>query len=94
MKLSVEEAAKVAKLARLKLSEEKLERFCGQLDDILSYMDLLNSLDTKAIEPLYSPSEHACPMRPDEPKSEYSREEILQNAPETDGRFFIVPKIV
>ena len=94
MKLSLEEAAKVAKLARLKLDPEKLERFSSQLDDILSYMDLLNSLDTKDVEPLYSPCEHPSPLREDLAKSEFTREDILRNAPEADGKFFIVPKIV
>lgn len=94
MKISPEEVAKVAKLARLDLSQEKIELFAGQLDDILNYMDKLGELDTSEVEPLYSPVENTTVLRSDEPRKEYSRDEVLSNAPEQDGQFFIVPRIV
>lgn len=94
MKITPEQVAKVAKLARLKLPEDKLALFAGQLHDILSYMDKLSEIDTAQVEPMYSPVEHVTVTRPDEVKREHSREEILANAPESDGQFFIVPRIV
>ena len=94
MKISPEEVAKVASLSRLDLSEDKLELFAGQLGDILAYMDKLGELNTDDVEPLYSPVKHTTVMRRDEARKEFRREEILANAPEQDGQFFIVPRIV
>lgn len=94
MKISPEEVAKVARLSRLDLPQEKLELFAGQLGDILDYMDKLGELNTDDVEPLYSPVSHTTVLRKDEAKKDYTREEVLSNAPEQDGQFFIVPKIV
>ena len=94
MKISPEEVARVAKLARLDLSDDKLELFSGQLDDILNYMDKLNELNTSEVEPMYSPVEHDTVLREDAVKKDFERSQILSNAPEEDGSFFIVPKIV
>ncbi|MGL1861804.1 MAG: Asp-tRNA(Asn)/Glu-tRNA(Gln) amidotransferase subunit GatC [Pseudodesulfovibrio sp.] len=94
MKISPEEVAKVAKLARLELPKDKLELFAGQLGDILDYMDKLGELDTDDIEPMYSPVTHTTVLRKDEVKKEYAREDVLSNAPKQDGKFFIVPRIV
>jgi len=94
MKITPEQVAKVAKLSRLDLPQEKLELFAGQLGDILDYMDKLGELDTDSVEPMYSPVSHTTVFRKDEMKKEYSREEVLSNAPEQDGQFFIVPRIV
>lgn len=94
MPISSEDAAKVAKLARLRLDADKLERFAGQMDGILAYMETLGSVDTADVEPLYSPVTHETPMRADVASKACSRDQILANAPATDGQFFIVPKIV
>lgn len=94
MKITPEEVARVARLARLDLPEEKLELFAGQLGDILTYMDKLSEIDTSEVEPMFSPVTHVTVTRPDEVRVEYSRDEVLQNAPEQDGAYFIVPKIV
>lgn len=94
MKISPEEVAKVARLSRLDLAEDKLELFAGQLGDILAYMDKLGELDTDDVEPLYSPVKHTTVLRRDEVRKDYRREEILANAPKQDGQFFIVPRIV
>ncbi len=94
MKISPEEVAKVAMLSRLDLPQEKLELFAGQLGDILDYMDKLGELNTDDVEPMYSPVSHTTVLRKDEVRKDYSREEVLSNAPEQDGSFFIVPRIV
>ena len=94
MKISPEEVAKVARLSRLDLPQDKLELFAGQLGDILDYMDKLGELDTADVEPMYSPVTHTTVLRDDEPRKEHERSEILSNAPEQDGQFFIVPRIV
>jgi len=94
MRISPEEVAKVARLARLDLTPEKISQYAGQLDGILGYMDKLSELDTSSVEPMYTPVDHVSVMRDDVVKKDYTREDILKNAPETDGSFFIVPRIV
>ncbi len=94
MKISSEEVAKVAGLARLALTPEKTARYAAQLGDILGYMDKLAELDTTGVEPLYTPVDQVSVMRDDVVEKDYAREDILKNAPETDGAFFIVPRIV
>ena len=94
MKITPEQVAKVARLSRLDLPQDKLELFAGQLGDILDYMDKLGELDTEAVEPMYSPVQHTTVLRKDEVKKEHARDEVLSNAPKQDGKFFIVPRIV
>jgi len=94
MKFTPEQAAKVAVLARLKLPDDKLERLAAQMGDILSYMDTLEACPTNGVEPLYSPVEHDTPLRMDVAVKTFERADILGQAPDSDGRFFVVPKIV
>lgn len=94
MKISPEEVAKVAKLSRLELSQDKIGQYAEQLDGILGYMDKLAELDTRSVEPMYTPVDQVSVMRDDVVRKDYAREDILKNAPETDGAFFIVPRIV
>jgi len=94
MSISPEEVAKVARLARLDLSQETIGQYAAQLDGILDYMDKLSELDTASVEPMYTPVDQVSVMRDDVTRKDYTREDILKNAPETDGAFFIVPRIV
>ncbi len=95
MTIQPETVAKVAKLAKLRLDDDKVGRFADQMDGILAYMETLGELDTTGVEPLYSPvADEATPMRPDVAVKTFPRDKILANAPKTDGQFFIVPKIV
>ena len=94
MKISPEKVARIAQLSRLDLPQDKLELFAGQVGDILDYMDKLGELDTDAVEPMYSPVAHTTVLRKDEVRKDYRREEVLANAPEQDGQYFIVPRII
>ena len=91
MKVDIE---KVARLARLGLSEEEKETFGNQLDQILTYMAQLNRLETTGIEP----TSHAIPIdnvfREDEPRPSYPQEEVLGIAPEEESGHFKVPRII
>ena len=84
----------MAHLARLKLLPEEVEKFTSQLDQILTYFEKLNELDTKDIEP----TSHAIPIvnafRADEVKPSLDIEDVLSNAPDKQGNFFKVPKII
>ena len=94
MKIDPAEVAKVAQLASLTLDESRTVHFAGQLTDILEHMEHLNELDTTDIEPLYTPVDHHTVLRSDTVQREYDREQILDNAPASDGSHFIVPKVV
>jgi len=91
MKMDIE---KVAKLARLELSEEEKNTFGNQLEQILTYMEQLNRIDTTGVEP----TSHAIPIqnafREDETRPSFSREEVLGIAPEEEDGHFRVPRII
>ncbi|MGB9866463.1 MAG: Asp-tRNA(Asn)/Glu-tRNA(Gln) amidotransferase subunit GatC [Bacillota bacterium] len=91
--LSLEQVRHVARLARLRFAPEEEEVFRQQLCRILEHVHRLNELDTSQVEPTF----HVVPlknvMRKDEVGSCLTREEVLSNAPDSDGVFFRVPKI-
>ncbi len=94
MKISPAKAIGIAALARLEISQEQAVTLAAQMDDILGYMDKLNELDTSSVEPMYTPVDHVSVLRPDETRKDFPREDILRNAPENNGEYFVVPRIV
>jgi aspartyl-tRNA(Asn)/glutamyl-tRNA(Gln) amidotransferase subunit C len=94
MAIGKEEVRGVAELARLELDETKLDQFARQMDSILEYVHKLEEVDTSAVEPMYTPVDNVTVLREDWEEKEYTRDQVLENAPEDDGRFFIVPKII
>jgi aspartyl-tRNA(Asn)/glutamyl-tRNA(Gln) amidotransferase subunit C len=93
-RISKEEVRKVAKLARLEPSEAEVEEFTRQLGAILEYVEKMNELNTEGVEPLA----HCLPVsnvfRDDEVKESLGTEKTLANAPQREGEFFRVPKIL
>lgn len=94
MPVKKKDVEKIAELTRLKFSDEELESFTHQMNDILSYMDKLNELDTEKIQPLSHPIELVNIFREDKVKSSISPEKALQNAPDKVEKFFKVPKVI
>jgi len=94
MSISKEDVAKIATLSRLSLEENKLDQFSDQLSGILKYMQKLNELETTNVEPLYSPVDQTTVLREDVVEKKFTREELLANAPEDDGQYLIVPRII
>ena len=94
MKLNRKDVEHVALLSRLELSETELGKFTGQLDAILEYIDVLNQVDTSAVEPMAHVLEIRNVMRSDEVQPSLPREAALQYAPDAEDGFFKVPKIV
>ncbi len=92
--LSLDDVRKVAQLANLELSETELQEMSSHLSGILDYVELLNQVETEQIEPLAHPIDVVDVFRNDEPTEMLPREEALKNAPETDGKYFIVPAIL
>ncbi|RRD39933.1 Asp-tRNA(Asn)/Glu-tRNA(Gln) amidotransferase subunit GatC [Leptotrichia sp. OH3620_COT-345] len=92
--LSKEDVLKIAKLSKLEFEENEIEKFRTDLNKILEHMEELNSIDTSDIEPLFNVLDLKDRLRKDEVKESYIKKELLENAPEKDGDFIIVPKIV
>ncbi len=97
----------VAELANLELTEEERARMVKDLNSILDHIDRLNQLDTTNVEPMAQTSDRygidqsksgtarfAYAMRDDQTKPSLAREMVMENAPETDGTFFKVPKVI
>jgi len=94
MPLSVEDVRHIALLARLELTPDEETAFASQLDHILSHFEKLKQLDTDAVEPTAHIVEMATPFRDDVVRNQPAVDALLANAPQRDGRFFKVPKII
>jgi len=84
----------VAHLARLEISPERLARLTSQLESIIEYVAKIGEVDVANVEPMA----HALPLhnvfREDVVEPSLPLEMVLQNAPDVDGRFFKVPKVI
>ena len=84
----------IAKLSRISLEDEKAKKLTTDLSSIFEFIEKLNELNTKDVEPLTSIAETTLKFRKDEVKSENIREKILKNSPSNNKDFFVVPKVV
>jgi aspartyl-tRNA(Asn)/glutamyl-tRNA(Gln) amidotransferase subunit C len=89
-----EQVLKIAKLARLQLSEEEIKNFTGQLDSIFEYVKQLDSVDTSKVEPTCFMEPLHDPLRDDTEKRSLPQEEALRNGPKVKKGFFAVPKVI
>ena len=94
MKLTREDVLHTAQLAKLTFSEQQQDSLAGDLSDILEYAAMLEELDTENVAPLTHVLENTNVLREDEAKEGLSIEEVLQNAPDKEGRAFRVPKML
>jgi len=86
-----EQVLHVARLARLKLSDEEVERMSGELSGILDHVERISELDLDGVEPTSHVIELENVLRPDEPRPSLSREEALERAPDPADGAFRVP---
>ena len=84
----------LAKLARLQFNEQEKEIIKGDLQRMIHFVDKLNELNTEGVEPLLHMTDAISVLREDVVQGSISREEGLKNAPDTDGVFFKVPKVI
>ena len=84
----------ISKLSRISVDDKKAEKLAGDLNSIFVFIEKLNKLDTKNIEPLTSVAETTLKFRNDEVKSKDIRNQILKNSPDENEDFFVVPKVV
>lgn len=93
-KITLEAARHVAKLSRLALDEHRLQQFTVQLESILEYVAQVEKLDVSGVEPIAHVLPLSNVLRDDVVGPALPLDKALQNAPETDGPFFKVPKIL
>jgi aspartyl-tRNA(Asn)/glutamyl-tRNA(Gln) amidotransferase subunit C len=94
LKISKQEVEHVARLARLELSEQEKEKLMDQLSNILTYVETLNSLDTKGVEPTSHVLDLNNVMRDDVAMPSLTQERALANAPDKAAGHYKVPKII
>jgi len=86
-----EQVLHVARLARLKLSDEEVDRMAGELSGILEHVEHISELDLEGVEPTSHVITLENVLRLDEPRPSWSRDEVLQSAPDPAGGAFRVP---
>jgi aspartyl-tRNA(Asn)/glutamyl-tRNA(Gln) amidotransferase subunit C len=91
MAITRDEVLHVARLARLALTEEEVERLGGQLDAILEAVGKVAELDLSDVEPTSHPLDLANVWSEDEPRPSLSHDEVFANAPDREANFFKVP---
>ena len=95
MAFSKQQLHKFANLIRIDISDEKLEKM--NIDGVVEWLDKLQKIDTKGVEPLLNPSEHDLPLRADVVTDGNIRDKILANSPDKAGvsrGYFAVPKVM
>lgn len=93
-KITLQDVDYVAGLAHLTLDAATREAMARDLTGILEYMDQLETLDTSGVEPMMHVLDVANVYREDVEGESLSREDAFRNAPQTDGEYFLVPKIL
>lgn len=94
MKITAQDVLHVAKLSRLKVAEQDIEKFTAQFNEILSYADIINKLDTSQVAATTQAIAMNNVLRDDVVKPSFSNEKALQNAPEQENGCYVVPKVI
>ena len=93
-KINLDMVRHIGKLSRIELTDEQIETFAGQLAGILEYFGKLQELDTEDVEPLAHAVDIHNVFAADETRASLPPAEALANAPQRDGDFFKVPKVI
>ena len=93
-KIGTDQVRQVARLARINLTQDEVQQFADQLSDILAYVEQLNELDTDGVEPTTHPLRMSNVFRPDQVGQSFTNQQALANAPQRQGDFFAVPKVL
>jgi aspartyl-tRNA(Asn)/glutamyl-tRNA(Gln) amidotransferase subunit C len=94
MSVSPDKVRHIARLARIAMSDEEVERLLPELNNILGWVEQLSEVDTDGIEPLTAVIDQKLRLRDDVVTEGNIRDEILANAPEAQHGFFAVPKVI
>jgi aspartyl-tRNA(Asn)/glutamyl-tRNA(Gln) amidotransferase subunit C len=93
-KLTPEEVRHVAKLSRLRLSEDEVQNFTEQLSKVLGYMSKLGELNVEGVEPMAHALDMTNVLREDRERPGMTPDAVLANAPDAEPPFFKVPKVI
>ena len=94
MSITAKDVTKIARLARIEVTEAEKEPLAKEISGILSWIEQLNEVNTDNVEPLASVSDTALPWREDKVTDGHKRDDILANAPQSDYGCFVVPKVI
>ena len=94
MAIDKDTVIKISKLSRIHVEEEEIKSLSKDLSHIINWIKQLDELDTNDVEPLSGVNIDTLPLRKDEVTEDKNTENILQNAPEANSGFFVVPKVV
>lgn len=94
MSLSADQVLHIARLARIAVSDEDVDRFTAQLSAILDHFTALSAVDTEGVEPTAHPLPLHNVMRADEPHPSLSRDEVLANAPDHEDGYVRVRAVL
>ncbi|NRG19157.1 Asp-tRNA(Asn)/Glu-tRNA(Gln) amidotransferase subunit GatC [Rhizobiales bacterium] len=94
MSVDIDTVKRVARLARIKVSDQEAERMTGELNGILQFVEQLGEVDISGVEPMTSVVEQTMKKRRDEVTDGSKAEDIVANAPVSEDNFFVVPKVV
>ncbi|MBW7997585.1 MAG: Asp-tRNA(Asn)/Glu-tRNA(Gln) amidotransferase subunit GatC [Candidatus Glassbacteria bacterium] len=94
MSVTRDEVARIARLARLELGEDEVDRMTADMNAILEHVEQLSEVDTEGVSPHSFLEGKRTPVQPDEVREFPNRDEALANAPRKEGTFFIVPRVI
>lgn len=94
MQITDEMIDKLAHLAKLQFNDAEKSAIKGDLEKMIGFVEKLNELDLDSVEPLMHMSESVNVLRDDVVQGSINREKALQNAPDSDGQYFRVPKVI
>ncbi|MEZ5781591.1 MAG: Asp-tRNA(Asn)/Glu-tRNA(Gln) amidotransferase subunit GatC [Rhizobiaceae bacterium] len=94
MSVDIQTVKRVARLARIAVTDEDAERMSGELNTILGFVEQLNEVDVSGVEPMTSVIPMEMKKRRDEVTDGNKAADIVANAPATEENFFLVPKVV
>lgn len=94
MSVSVDDVRRVARLARLRVADDRLDPMAKELSGIFEWIEMLNEVDVDGVEPMASAVDVSLPMRQDAVTDGDVRDKVLANAPNAEEGFFVVPKAV
>jgi len=94
MSVTNEQVRHIARLARIAMSDEEIERLAPELNNILGWVEQLGEVNTDGIEPLTAVIDQKLRLREDAVTDGHIRDDVLANAPEAQHGFFAVPKVI
>ena len=94
MSVTIDNVKRVAKLARIAVSDERAETMQGELNTILGFIDQLKEVDIEGVEPMTSVVDAAMKKRVDVVNDGDKADDIIANSPASEDNFFMVPKVI